>query len=305
MVREFLPMTRTTDSNTLPLQQGRKSSQPSDKKASPILDASSSSSQSESCTPCGRLLRKVLLENSTSRPRMLLQSLVNDSQSSFSWRPTPDGLQVEIPVVVTQPQSNTQLATSPHSSSDIATTTTDTSEWLSFSCKKCSDTGPERNARAFVMGPTPLSVVVCTNRLIGKSEIEEVSEILTHELVHVYDVRRLQLDLRLCDNLAYSEVRAAREAECYTTAAKTKNPWFGVDNKTCIQQKALAATQNLFGKRESHACVQRVLESALKDRRPFSNVTKATATPSIAPAAGVFPIATTAASTMLNRVSSR
>jgi hypothetical protein len=136
-----------------------------------------------------------------------------------------------------------------------------------------------------------------------------MSEILTHELVHVFDVRRLQLDLRLCDNLAYSEVRAAREAECYTAAARTTNPWFGStttvqqqekNTKSCIQQKALAATQNLFGRRESQACVQRVLESALKDRRPFSNQ-KATT-----PVARVSPIATAAATMMhLERASSR
>jgi Peptidase M76 family len=41
-----------------------------------------------------------------------------------------------------------------------------------------------------------------------------MTEILSHELSHVYDVRKLLLDLRDCENLAYSEVRAARIAEC-------------------------------------------------------------------------------------------
>jgi hypothetical protein len=32
--------------------------------------------------------------------------------------------------------------------------------------------------------------------------------------VHIYDVHVRQMDLRDCKQLAYSEVRAAREAEC-------------------------------------------------------------------------------------------
>jgi Peptidase M76 family len=44
-----------------------------------------------------------------------------------------------------------------------------------------------------------------------------MTEILSHELSHVYDVRKLLLDLRDCENLAYSEVRAARIAECRTS----------------------------------------------------------------------------------------
>lgn len=152
-------------------------------------------------------------------------------------------------------------------------------EWLQISCKACLNQGPEGSARAFVMGPTPLSVVVCHNRLTSpphdpdsptttpsrymrstphERALDEMSEILTHELTHVYDVRMLQLDLRDCENLAYSEVRAARQAEC-------ANSWMP---QSCIRQKALTATHNLF---PDHArqCVQRVLEQAMKDTRPF------------------------------------
>eukprot|EP00547_Thalassionema_nitzschioides_P010021 CAMPEP_0194224290 /NCGR_PEP_ID=MMETSP0156-20130528/37082_1 /TAXON_ID=33649 /ORGANISM="Thalassionema nitzschioides, Strain L26-B" /LENGTH=173 /DNA_ID=CAMNT_0038955763 /DNA_START=203 /DNA_END=721 /DNA_ORIENTATION=- len=86
-------------------------------------------------------------------------------------------------------------------------------EPLKIECRPCADTGPERGARAFVMGPTPLSIVLCSNRLSLDSK-DEMEQVLVHELMHVYDVRVNKLDLRTCENLAYSEVRAAREAEC-------------------------------------------------------------------------------------------
>ena len=81
---------------------------------------------------------------------------------------------------------------------------------ISITCRPCSKDGREAHARAFVQSP-PLGVVLCTNRLRTKEDIEAT---VTHELVHCYDIMKQKLDLTQCDNLAYSEVRAAREAEC-------------------------------------------------------------------------------------------
>lgn len=83
---------------------------------------------------------------------------------------------------------------------------------IELKCRRCDTTGPEAGARAFLMGPEPLSIVLCHNRI--HSDADEVEEILTHELIHLYDVQTLQLDLADCETVAYSEVRAAREAEC-------------------------------------------------------------------------------------------
>mmetsp|Transcript_19002 Transcript_19002/g.39069 ORF Transcript_19002/g.39069 Transcript_19002/m.39069 type:complete len:481 (-) Transcript_19002:195-1637(-) len=83
---------------------------------------------------------------------------------------------------------------------------------IELKCRRCETTGPEAGARAFLMGPDPLSIVLCHNRI--DSEPKEVEEILTHELTHLYDVQTLKLDLADCETVAYSEVRAAREAEC-------------------------------------------------------------------------------------------
>jgi hypothetical protein len=132
-------------------------------------------------------------------------------------------------------------------------------------CKECATTGPEGGARAFVMGPQPLSVVLCSNRLstgLNKAEqLHEMEEILTHELMHVYDVRQLHLDLRDCENLAYSEVRAARAAECSDTYSLLVN--------SCVRHKAWQATQNLFPADKARQCLQRVFDRAMADTRPF------------------------------------
>ncbi|KAL7527367.1 hypothetical protein ACHAWF_002151 [Thalassiosira exigua] len=83
---------------------------------------------------------------------------------------------------------------------------------IAIECQKCgSETRAEAGARAYVRGPEPLSIVLCSNRLSSQREVDEA---LTHELVHIFDVHSRGMNLRDCRQLAYSEVRAAREAEC-------------------------------------------------------------------------------------------
>lgn len=130
---------------------------------------------------------------------------------------------------------------------------------IELKCRKCASTGPEAGARAFLMGPQPLSVIVCHNRV--QSERTELEEILTHELVHLFDVQTLQLDLQRCENLAYSEVRAAKAAEC-------RDSWHPHLQSYCVRQKAICATNNLFPI-EGRSCIQKVFEHAFADNRPF------------------------------------
>jgi hypothetical protein len=130
---------------------------------------------------------------------------------------------------------------------------------IEVKCRTCSNSGPEGGARAFLMGPTPLSIVLCHNRIHGTRH--EMEEILTHELVHLYDVQTLQLDLQQCENLAYSEVRAAKAAECRDT-------WSQYMKSYCVKQKAICATNNLFPM-EGRKCIQTVFQKAFDDNRPF------------------------------------
>ena len=55
---------------------------------------------------------------------------------------------------------------------------------IAVECQTCGvETRAEAGARAFVRGPVPLSIILCSNRLTSQREVEEV---LVHELVHVY-----------------------------------------------------------------------------------------------------------------------
>lgn len=109
-------------------------------------------------------------------------------------------------VLTTSPLSSSSPSSHNASTKDSSITT------ITIECSPCgSDTRAEASARAYVRGPDPLGIVLCSNRLASQREIEEV---LVHELVHIYDVHVRQMDLRDCKQLAYSEVRAAREAEC-------------------------------------------------------------------------------------------
>ena len=130
---------------------------------------------------------------------------------------------------------------------------------VSISCQQCSSTGPEGGARAFVRGPHPLSVVLCSNRLQSSAEVQEV---LVHELIHVYDMHVRGLDFRDCHQLAYSEVRAARDAECRHALNRFTMSY-------CVKERAGHATNNMFPHQEGRNCVGRVLEAALADRSPF------------------------------------
>jgi hypothetical protein len=164
---------------------------------------------------------------------------------------------------------------------------------MEISCTTCSDEGPEGAARAYVKGPNPLCIVLCANRLSSKEEVEEV---LVHELMHVYDVRVREMDLRCatiismfvifqtydffatisvfffpqhlpffrdCVQLAYSEVRAAREAECFSSTRFFK--------AVCVKDRATIATKNMFPSK-GQECVRQVFEDAMKDHTPFTPV---------------------------------
>ena len=157
---------------------------------------------------------------------------------------------------------------------------------IELKCRTCSNTGPEGGARAFLMGPTPLSIILCHNRI--QSSREEVEEILTHEFVHLYDVQTLQLDLQQCETLAYSEIRAAKAAECRhlsstvssslslsssLSSSSSSNPWSHHVQRYCVQQKAMNATKNLFP-RDGRRCIATVFAQAYQDERPFVDPTR-------------------------------
>lgn len=63
--------------------------------------------------------------------------------------------------------------------------------------------------------------------------------------------------------LACSEIRAAREAECYRSFPLE---WL---RKRCVTSTATRSTQNMFPA-QGAACVAEVFERCMADTRPFS-----------------------------------
>jgi hypothetical protein len=77
------------------------------------------------------------------------------------------------------------------------------------------------------------------------------------------DVHSREMDLRDCRQLAYSEVRAAREAECSSS-------YTSFTANMCAKDKATVATRNMFPE-EGRRCVCDVFAEAMKDLAPFTN----------------------------------
>lgn len=126
------------------------------------------------------------------------------------------------------------------------------SQNIPVECRICEKEGVERSARAFIS--SPIRIVLCANRLSA----QDYAEAFTHEATHAFDFVNGSCDFSNCDGLAYSEVRAARNAEC-ASSVFLKN--------YCIKSSATKATANLFPK-EASDCVARAFEEAVKDYRP-------------------------------------
>jgi Peptidase M76 family len=306
------------------------------------------------CHHCVQLLQDLFSRPTHQASRLLYNMLHAPSLPSSSTEPSPsfdtvvrnhvqtlpDGIRIRIPTA-TDTSSKAAMATASDNNSssnnnnkmDSSTLirrlsyndvpprprTADDDDWIQVTCRRCSDFGPEANARAFVMGPSPLSIVVCQNRILPpypnnshantattthlQKRLEEMDEIVTHELIHIYDVRTLKLDLLQCSDLAYSEIRAAREAECsslrrslaaddeartlssnirprwslLSTSAATNSNTTYADKmqhqrhdalEQCVRSRATTATQNLFATDQAQCCIQQVFARVMADERP-------------------------------------
>lgn len=122
-------------------------------------------------------------------------------------------------------------------------------------CRSCGTFGVERHARAFITKHR--SIVLCTNRLSKRA----VKEALTHEGIHAYDMDHSGVDFNSCHGIAYSEVRAARGAEC---AGQYPFEWA---KEKCIKTKAMNSTK-IFHPLQYEECVEKVFREAMADERP-------------------------------------
>ena len=91
-----------------------------------------------------------------------------------------------------------------------------------------------------------------------------IKESLTHEAIHAYDYTNNKCDFHTCEGLAYTEVRAAREAEC---SGPYMFEWF---RELCIKANASNATENMFPS-GARKCVNSVYAAAVTDYSPLDD----------------------------------
>ncbi len=157
---------------------------------------------------------------------------------------------------------------------------------IGISCQKC-----DVNARAYFSAPAHRKdssagdeggpyIVLCANYL----RTGQVGHILRHELVHAYDHYVNMMDLTKGDDLACSEVRAAKAAECtgshagglhflcemggYEEGAQDSNGVSGFCKRLrekCVRSHAEVSTKKVFpkdGKRFVASCFRRCYDAA-------------------------------------------
>lgn len=125
-------------------------------------------------------------------------------------------------------------------------------------CEYCGNQGVEGSARAYLSLDRSLKIVLCANRL-REGDIEEA---LTHEAVHAHDFLNQTCDMHTPEGLAYTEIRAAREAECAGKLSMFRN--------SCIKEKAAKATRNVFPDADTSVIVDQVFKQAMSDNTPWS-----------------------------------
>ncbi|GAB9472168.1 hypothetical protein Gpo141_00009354 [Globisporangium polare] len=145
---------------------------------------------------------------------------------------------------------------------------------IDFVCIECKEDGPEGRARAFFSAPPP-TVVFCANRLHSAREVEET---MVHELIHAYDFTVRKMDITKSDLLACSEIRSARESECYQKATllaallpdveffKKSSVWL---HTRCVREHAIRSTMSMFPD-EARAEVDKMFTQCYADNSPFA-----------------------------------
>ena len=91
-----------------------------------------------------------------------------------------------------------------------------------------------------------------------------MKEVLRHEAIHAHDYHNGTVDFSSCKGVAYSEVRAAREAECDMHSKYLIGP-LSVFADMCVKQRAVDATNNVFPG-QGRKCVEAVFDEAIKSK---------------------------------------
>jgi hypothetical protein len=131
---------------------------------------------------------------------------------------------------------------------------------------ECDIAPPEIKARGYLLESKPYRIILCANHLSSPADVEQL---LRHELTHLYDHLSNRCSLSTCQGLAYSEVRAARNGECFSFLSSPmrrmiSEKLFPFFYESCVKSHSVASTRNLFPQ-DGEKCVKEVFNKAIKD----------------------------------------
>ena len=118
--------------------------------------------------------------------------------------------------------------------------------------------------------PQPPEIVIVAAQV---SSPRDIAEVLRHELTHARDHCEKRRDLRVCDELACSEIKAHLAAECSENGSRIAGVWScsrpalwisparcEEARAACVRRYAVRATSNVFAPAEARTCVDRVFD---------------------------------------------
>ncbi|XP_043483504.1 mitochondrial inner membrane protease ATP23 homolog [Leptopilina heterotoma] len=115
-------------------------------------------------------------------------------------------------------------------------------------------------------------IVICHNVARGVGKIQGV---LTHEMIHMFDYCRNDLDFKNIDHLACTEIRAANLAHCsfLSSCANGTSSFINIkqSHQDCVKDKAVLSVLAVrkVSEEEARAAVERVFTKCYNDLEPI------------------------------------
>jgi hypothetical protein len=106
-------------------------------------------------------------------------------------------------------------------------------------------------------------------------------QLLEHELIHAYDHLELGFDLSVCHELACSEIRAARAAECRSngflidmacTFLPYSSSWCQNQTVKCVKSTAIKATSAMFSELEAKESVAKMFDQCFVNTKSYGKL---------------------------------
>ncbi|XP_017773309.1 PREDICTED: mitochondrial inner membrane protease ATP23 homolog [Nicrophorus vespilloides] len=120
--------------------------------------------------------------------------------------------------------------------------------------------------------PVLNQIVVCQNMATNEGLVQGV---LTHEMIHMFDYCRNDLNFKNIDHLACTEIRAANLAHCSFVSAWMQGDTsffnFKESHQNCVKSKALKSVLSVrtVSTEEAIEAVERVFPKCYKDLEPI------------------------------------